>query len=117
MTTNEKGMPANLRLRTYRSDPDAHLLGPLNATHFGVGDVEGFDTKLTGGAAFGRGAVVTNRPLTSQTAFDQSRFEGDLPAGWEAELYRNDELLAFAKPTADQRYISRTCSFFTARMG
>jgi hypothetical protein len=105
VTTDQKGMPTNLRLRAYRSDPDGHLLGPAKATHFGFGDVEGFDSKLTGTAAFGRGAVITNRPLTSQSAFDRSHFEGDLPAGWEAELYRNDQLLAFSKPTSDQRYV------------
>ena len=49
--------------------------------------------------------MITNRPLATQSAFDQTRFEGDLPTGWEAELYRNDELIAFAKPTSDQRYI------------
>jgi hypothetical protein len=105
VTTNEQGIPSSIRLRAYRSDPDGRLLGPMKATHFGFGDVEGFDSKLSGTAAFGRGAVVTNRPLTAQTAFDQTRFEGDLPTGWEAELYRNDELIAFAKPTSDQRYI------------
>jgi hypothetical protein len=104
ITTNQHGLPTALRLRAYRSDPDGGLLGPAKATHFGFGDVEGYDDKLTGSLAFGRGAVITNRPLTAQTAFDQSRFEGDLPSGWEAELYRNDELLAFAKPTSDQRY-------------
>ncbi|HET8749493.1 MAG TPA: carboxypeptidase regulatory-like domain-containing protein, partial [Sphingomicrobium sp.] len=105
ITTNQKGIPANLRLRAYRSDPDGHLLGPAKATHFGFGDVEGFDSKLTGTAAAGRGAVITNRPLATQSAFDRTHFEGDLPAGWEAELYRNDELLAFSKPTSDQRYV------------
>ena len=105
ISTDQKGLPSALRLRAYRSDPDGHLLGRAHATHFGVGDVEGFDSKLTGSSAFGRGAVVTNRPLNAQTAFDRSRFEGDLPPGWEAEIYRNDELLGFAKPTADNRYV------------
>jgi len=105
ITTDQSGMPANIRLHAYRSDPDGNLLGPAKATHFGFGDVEGFDSKLTGTATYGRGAVITNRPLTSQSAFDQSHFEGDLPAGWEAELYRNDQLLAFSKPTSDQRYV------------
>jgi hypothetical protein len=105
VTTDRDGKPANLRLRAYRSDPDGHLLGPAKATHFGFGDVEGFDSKLTGSSAYGRGAVITNRPLATQTAFDRTRFEGDLPAGWEAELYRNDELLGFAKPSSDQRYV------------
>ena len=38
---------------------------------------------------------MTNRPLTARTAFDRTRIEGDLPTGWEAELYRNGELLGF----------------------
>jgi hypothetical protein len=103
--TTGKGTPAWLRLRAYRSDPDGQLLGPAKATHFGYGDVEGFDSRLTGTAARGRGAVLTNRPLTTQTAFDRSHFEGDLPTGWEAEIYRNDELLGFAKAGSDQRYV------------
>jgi hypothetical protein len=105
LTTTQKGMPSNLRLRAYRSDPDGGLLGPLKATHFGFGDVEGFYSKLTGSAASGRGAVITNRPLTTQAAFDRTRFEGDLPSGWEAEIYRNGELLGFAKADSTQRYV------------
>jgi hypothetical protein len=105
LTTTQKGMPSMLRLRAYRSDPDAKLLGPLKATHFGFGDVEGFESRLTGSAASGRGAVVTNRPLSTQAAFDRTRFEGDLPSGWEAEIYRNGELLGFAKADSSQRYI------------
>ena len=98
-------MPNLLRLRAYRSDPDGGLLGPLKATHFGFGDVAGLDSGLTGTANSGRGAVVTNRPLVAPSAFDRTRFEGDLPSGWDAEIYRNGELLAFAKPDAGQRYV------------
>ena len=104
LSTNEKGIPNTLRLRAYRSDPDAQLLGPLKATHFGVGDVSGLVSGLAGSGASGRGAVVTNRPLFNPTAFDKTRFEGDLPVGWEAELYRNGELLAFARPSGNSRY-------------
>jgi hypothetical protein len=105
VTTTAKGKPNLLRLRAFRSDPDGHLLGPLKATHFGFGDVAGFDSRLTGAIAAGRGAVITNRPLTARTAFDRTRIEGDLPTGWEAELYRNGELLGFAKPDSSQRYV------------
>src|SRR4029079_717875 len=92
-------------VRAFRSDPDGGLLGPLKATHFGFGDVEGFDSGLTGSVASGRGAVVANRPLAVRAAFDRTRFEGDLPTGWEAEIYRNGELLGFAKPNGSQRYV------------
>ncbi len=105
VTTTETGKPSIVRLRAYRSDPDGKLLGPLHATHFGFGDVEGFDSGLTGSVASGRGAVITNRPLASRAAFDRTRLEGDLPSGWEAELYRNGELLGFAKSNSSQRYV------------
>jgi hypothetical protein len=105
VTTTSKGKPSLLRLRAFRSDPDAHLLGPLKATHVGFGDVEGFDSRLTGVVAAGRGAVITNRPLGARTAFDRTRLEGDLPTGWEAEIYRNGELLGFAKSDPSQRYV------------
>ncbi|HVM23482.1 MAG TPA: hypothetical protein VM308_09340 [Sphingomicrobium sp.] len=105
VSTSQKGVPNMLRLRAYRSDVDGRLLGPLRASHFGLGDVEGFPSRLSGTGAAGRGAVVTNRPLGARTAFDRTRFEGDLPAGWEAEIYRNGELLGFAKADPSQRYV------------
>ena len=105
VTTTTRASPNLLRVRAFRSDPDGGLLGPLKATHIGVGDVEGFDSRLTGAIAAGRGAVVTNRPLTARTAFDRTRIEGDLPTGWEAKLYRNGELLGFAKSDGSQRYV------------
>jgi hypothetical protein len=49
--------------------------------------------------------VVTNRPVVNPTNFDRTRFEGDLPAGWDAELYRNGQLLAFARADERQRYV------------
>jgi hypothetical protein len=105
LATTDRGKPNVARFHMYRSDPEGGLLGPLHATHFGFGDVSGLDSRLTGSSASGRGVVVTNRPLVARSNFDRIRFEGDLPSGWEAEIYRNGELLAFAKPTADQRYV------------
>ena len=103
-STDSRGKPESLRIHAFKSDPDAGLLGPLHATHFGFGDVSGFDSKLIGAGSVGRGAVVTNRPLFTATGFDRTHFEGELPDGWEAELYRNGELLAFAPQSTDRRY-------------
>jgi hypothetical protein len=104
IATDDKGVPQSARVRAFRSDPDGGLLGPLNATHFEVGDVMGRDSKLLGPGITGRGFAVTNEPLFTPAAFDRTRFEGELPAGWEAELYRNGQLLAFANAADDQRY-------------
>ena len=103
-STDEEGRPRSLRVRTYRSDPEGGLLGPLNATHFAVGDVGGLSNRLLSSTS-GRGAEITNRPLFNAVAFDRTRFDGDLPTGWEAELYRNGELLAFSRSDGSQRYV------------
>ena len=39
--------------------------------------------------------MITNRPLFQSVAFDRTQFSGELPPGWDAELYRNGELVAF----------------------
>jgi hypothetical protein len=103
VTNAVRGAVPNVRFKAYRSDPDGGLLGPLDATHIAIGDVPGPANRLIAGGS-GRGAEVTNRPLFNPASFDRTRFDGDLPAGWDAELYRNGQLVAFAKSNASQRY-------------
>jgi hypothetical protein len=102
--SDDRGRPNLLRLRAYRSDPDGGLLGPLEATSAAAGDVDGFVSPLSGGSVSGRGATVTNRPLHLLASFDRTSFAGELPAGWDAELYRNGQLVAFAAGGSDGRY-------------
>ncbi|MBA4747093.1 MAG: carboxypeptidase regulatory-like domain-containing protein [Sphingopyxis sp.] len=104
LASDENGLPQSLRLRAYRSDPTGQLLGPLHATHYALGDVSLLATGLVSQSSVGRGAVVTNRPIERPESFDRTDFRGDLPAGWDAELYRNGQLLAFATPNAAGRY-------------
>lgn len=102
--TDQRGNPESLRLHAYRVDPTGGLLGGLRATYAGVGDVSMLSTGLVAQAAPGRGAVVTNRPPARPDTFDRTDFRGDLPDGWDAELYRNGELLGFAQPNGSGRY-------------
>lgn len=104
LSSDNEGVPDSLRMRLYRTDPDGRLLGPLRATHYAAGDVSLLSTGIVAASAAGRGAVVTNRPVERPDAFDKTDFRGDLPAGWDAELYRNGQLLAFTTPTGDGRY-------------
>ena len=104
LSSDRHGLPAAVRLRAYRTDPAGGLLGPLNATHVGVGDVQGLSTPLVAQSSVGRGFVVTNRPVDRPQSFDKTDFRGELPRGWDAELYRNGQLLAFANDRADGRY-------------
>jgi hypothetical protein len=104
LSSNEHAVPESLRLRGYRTDPDAGLLGPLNATHFALGDVSTNSTALGIQTSAGRGAFVTNRPLNRSANFDRTTFRGELPDGWDAELYRNDQLIGYAQSRGDGRY-------------
>ena len=104
LSSDNEGMPDSLRMRLYRTDPQGRLLGPLKATHYGVGDVSLLSTGIVAASAPGRGAVLTNRPIERPDALDKTTFRGDLPAGWDAELYRNGQLLAFTSPNGDGRY-------------
>jgi len=104
LSSNRSGVPEALRIRAYRTDPKGGLLGPLHATHVAAGDVQGIATALVAQPSVGRGVLVTNRPVERPDTFDRTSFRGELPRGWDAELYRNGQLLAFANDRSDGRY-------------
>jgi hypothetical protein len=104
LSSDAKGVPDRLRLRAFRSDADGALLGPLKATHFELGDISTPSTALGVQSTAGRGAYVTNRPLSRAASFDRTSFRGELPDGWDAELYRNGILIGFMQSRGDGRY-------------
>jgi len=104
VTGRDSPKPDSLRLKIYRNDPGGTLLGPLRATQVAVGDVETPPGALTGQSAFGRGAFVSNRPLNLPSRFGVTALRGTLPAGWDAELYRNGVLRAYQPDRGDGRY-------------
>ncbi|MDB5702527.1 MAG: carboxypeptidase regulatory-like protein [Sphingomonadales bacterium] len=104
ISSNQHGAPQSVRVRAYRTDPSAQLFGPLHATNAAIGDVQGISTALVAHSSVGRGASITNRPVERNDNFDNTNFRGELPRGWDAELYRNGQLLAFANDRADGRY-------------
>lgn len=104
ISSNNQGVPSSVRLRLFRTDPKAALLGPLNATHAAVGDISTVSTALGAQNTAGRGAFITNRPIERPANFDRTTFRGELPDGWDAELYRNDQLIGFSASRGDGRY-------------
>lgn len=104
LASDTNGVPNSLRMRAYRSSTQGDLLGPLRATHFAIGDVSSQSSPIAVQPTAGRGFVVTNRPIDRPDGFDRKTFRGELPAGWDAELYRNGQLLAFSADRGDGRY-------------
>lgn len=88
-----------------RRDPEPRLLGPLRAREYAVGEVLSPGSKLILLPTTGPGALLSNFPLQLQTQFDRHTFQGDLPPGWEVELYQNNALIAFQQARADGRYL------------
>lgn len=86
---------SNVRLTSGRKDPTGHLLGPLHATDFTIGDVYTPQLSLVSMSQIGRGALVTNYPTQYVTDFSKVPIIGNMQPGWEVELYRNDVLLNF----------------------
>jgi hypothetical protein len=104
LASDSRGVPDTLRMRAFRNDPDGKMLGPLKATQVAVGDVDVYSGNLAGASGVGRGAFVSNRPLGRANSFGKTVLRGELPLGWDAELYRNGQLLAFQSDRADGRY-------------
>ncbi len=102
--TDDRLNPQTVRVRAYRNDPEGGLFGPLGATQVAAGDVETIPGRLTGQTAVGRGAFISNRPLGQASRFSATTLRGVLPAGWDAELYRNGQLIAFQDDRGDGRY-------------
>ncbi len=107
LVSTQNFKPDSLRLRLYRTDPDARLLGRVRATQLAIGDVAGFSTPLVAQSALGRGVTITNRPLARSNEFDVIDFTGAVAVGWDVELYRNGELIGATRPEADGRYAFR----------
>ncbi|MEQ1498402.1 MAG: carboxypeptidase-like regulatory domain-containing protein [Novosphingobium sp.] len=104
VASSNGAVPDALRIGFYRNDPAGGLLGPLEATRFAFGDVESPSTALSSQSAFGRGAFVSNRPLNLPSRFGATTLRGVLPAGWDAELYRNGDLRGYQSDRGDGRY-------------
>jgi hypothetical protein len=104
LASDADGVPQSLRLRAFRMDPEGRMLGPLRATQVVAGDVDMPSGNLSGGAGVGRGLFVSNTPLNRPTRFGTTIMRGALPLGWDAELYRNGQLLAYQGDSVDGRF-------------
>jgi hypothetical protein len=96
---------SGLRLTVGRHDPDAGLLGPLHARTalFGSVALPGVDN-ISASSATGNGIALSNRPLNQPTSFDRHTLQGDLPPGWDVELYYNEALVGFQQSRPDGKY-------------
>ena len=93
------------RITLGRKDPDNGLLGGLKASEFAFGHIDiGQSAHVTRSATPQPGAFVSTYPLDRSSEFDRHTFIGDLPTGWEVELYRNNSLIGLARSDNKGQY-------------
>ena len=102
-TASNYGLTA-ARIELGRRDPDADLLGPLHASEFQMGDVSTVSLPMGLRSTSGRGAFVTNAPLSRVSVFDTIDLRGALPDGYDVELYRNDTLIGSTNTPVNGQY-------------
>lgn len=106
--STERDPSPDLRFTLARHDPDAGLLGLLRARSmiFGSGVTVPSVANISSPSPTGKGYGMTlsNRPINQPTNFDRHTLRGDLPPGWDVELYFNEALVGFQTSRADGRY-------------
>lgn len=100
-----KDREAEARITLARHDPEAGLLGPLEARSLVLGSVglPVIDNVLRG-SGVGTGVLVSNRPLGEPGSYQSETLRGELPPGWDVTLYFNDALIAFQQARDDGLY-------------
>lgn len=73
-------------------------------TDITLGDMVSKQMPLTMLNQNGRGVVISNQPLDRSSRYDRTTIRGDIQPGWDIELYRDDELLAFQRSNSNGRY-------------
>lgn len=108
VSSSKQNPSPDARFTLARHDPDAGLLGPLRARSvmFGSGVLVPSVANIASSrpAGNGHGLALSNRPVDQPTSFDRHTLRGDLPPGWDVELYFNDVLVGFQASRADGRY-------------
>ncbi|HVG24781.1 MAG TPA: SPOR domain-containing protein [Thermoanaerobaculia bacterium] len=94
------------RLTLRRRDPSGAIGGPLHATEVAVGHLFHPSSALLSATTTeaAPGVLLTNLPLYRTTEFDRHSFRGNLPRGWDVELYHNGTLVDYRQSRGDGQY-------------
>jgi hypothetical protein len=102
--SDDLGRPQEARILFERRSLKGDLLGPLNATRVSGGDV--FTPSLAFGprSVAGRGFSFTTARLEQASVFETIDLRGELPIGYDVELYINDVLRSGQRAPVQGRY-------------
>lgn len=102
--SDETGRPSSARVLFERRSLQGGLLGPLKARVVSIGDVYTPALSLGPRAVGGRGFSLSTVPLDETNIFNRIDLRGELPIGYDVELYINDVLRSGQNTPAKGRY-------------
>lgn len=102
--SDENGKPSSARFVFERRSVEGRLLGPLKARTFSFGDVFTPTLALGPRGVGGRGFTFSTVPLDQTNIFNRVDLRGELPLGYDVELYVNDILRSGQNTPAKGRY-------------
>lgn len=102
--SDQKGRPVTARMLLERRDVDGQALGPLGFTRASAGDIFTPALPLGPRSLAGRGISLSTAPLTQTSIFGRVDLRGELPIGYDVELYVNDVLRSGQSTPVQGRY-------------
>jgi hypothetical protein len=102
--SDELGTPSTARAIFERRSLEGRLLGPLRARTISAGDVFTPPMSLGPRSVGGRGVSLSTAPLDQTNIFNRIDLRGELPLGYDVELYVNDVLRSGQNTPAKGRY-------------
>jgi hypothetical protein len=102
--SDDNGHISNARATFERHDVNGGLLGPINATSVSAGDVYTPSLAIGPRSQGGRGFQFSTAPLEQTSVFNRIDLRGELPVGYDVELYINDVLRSGQRTPTQGRY-------------
>ena len=102
--SDQNGALSSIRATLERHDIKGDLLGPLHATTASAGDVFAPALSIGPRSVGGRGFAISTAPLEQTSIFNRIDLRGELPVGYDAQLYINDILRSGQRTPVEGRY-------------
>lgn len=93
-----------VRLKGERRSETPDLLGPLHAKSYEIGDISPVEQLLTGSSSEEWGMRASNADDNERVGSISRTLEGDIPPGWDVELYNENQLIALQTSSESGRY-------------
>lgn len=104
LASDEDGRATSARLLLQRRSAEGAMLGPLHAREINLGDVYAPAMSMGPRTIAGRGFAVSTAPIEQASVFNSIDLRGELPPGFDVELYVNDVLRASTNQAINGRY-------------